>query len=136
MARTRREQVWKRANGRCEYCQIPQEFDVRPFQIDHVRAQKHRGASELNNVALSCLPCNAYKGPNVAGYDPRLNTLQRLFNPRVDDWNKTFRWDGPVLVGMTAIGRATIEVLRINAADRVAHRLLLIEAGVFPPGAN
>ena len=115
---------------------MSQDFDVRPFQIDHVRARKHRGTSGLNNVALSCLPCNAYKGPNVAGYDPQLNRLQRLFNPRLDDWHDHFEWDGLVLVGTTAIGRTTIEVLRINAADRVAHRLLLIEAGVFPPGVE
>ena len=48
MARTRREQIWKRADERCEYCQMPQQYDVRPFQIDHVRAQKHRGTSGLN----------------------------------------------------------------------------------------
>ena len=87
MAGTRRDQIWIRAAGRCEYCQMPQAFDVRPFQIDHVRAQKHRGDSGLSNTALSCLPCNAYKGPNVAGYDPELNRLQRLFNPRLDEWH-------------------------------------------------
>ena len=113
-----------------------QEFDVRPFQIDHVRAQKHRGSSGLNNFALSCLPCNAYKGPNIAGYDPELNKLQRLFNPRVDEWQDHFEWDGPVLVGTTSIGRTTIDVLRINAADRLAHRQILIDAGVFPPEAE
>jgi hypothetical protein len=113
---------------------MPQAFDVRPFQIDHVRARKHAGPSGLTNLALSCLPCNAYKGPNVAGYDPELNKLQRLFNPRLDDWDDHFEWDGALLVGTTSIGRTTIDVLRINAPDRVAHRQLLIEAGVFPAG--
>jgi hypothetical protein len=105
---------------------------VRPFQIDHVRARKHRGASGSDNSALSCLPCNAYKGPNVAGYDPELDRLQRLFNPRLDDWNDHFVWDGALLAGKTSIGRATIDVLRINAPDRVAHRESLIRAGLFP----
>jgi hypothetical protein len=45
MARTRRDQLWIRAAGRCEYCQIPQDFDVRPFQVDHIRAAKHRGTA-------------------------------------------------------------------------------------------
>jgi hypothetical protein len=36
-----------------------------------------------------------------------------------------------VLVGKTAIGRATIQVLRMNAADRVEHRRLLMAAGLF-----
>jgi hypothetical protein len=132
MARTRREHIWRRAGDRCEYCQMPQVFDVRPFQIDHVRARKHSGASGLSNTALSCLPCNAYKGPNVAGYDPELDKLQRLFNPRIDHWHDHFEWDGAILVGTTSIGRTTIAVLRINAPDRVAHRQLLIDAGVCP----
>jgi hypothetical protein len=35
--------VWERANGRCEYCQMSQEFDVLTFEVDHIIAQKHRG---------------------------------------------------------------------------------------------
>jgi hypothetical protein len=132
MARTRRQQVWNRAGGRFEYCRMPQQFDVRPFQVDHVRAQKHRGTSGIDNAALCCLPCIAFKGPNVAGYDPQLNKLQRLFNPRLDDCEIHFAWNGPVLMGRTSIGRTTVDVLRINAPDRLAHRQLLIDAGVFP----
>jgi hypothetical protein len=136
MSKTRGEQIRARARDRCEYCQIHQVFDVRPFQVDHVRSQKHRGSSGLNNVALACLPCNAFKGPNVAGYDPVLNKLQRLFNPRIDEWNRHFAWDGPILVGQTSIGRTTVEVLRINAPDRVIHRQLLIDSKLFPPRSS
>ena len=42
-------------------------------------------------------------------------------------------WNDRVLEGLTAIGRITISVLRINEPMRVRHRLLLIEPGVFPP---
>ncbi len=36
-------QVWRRA-GRCrEYCQMPQDCDDTPFEIDHVIARKHGG---------------------------------------------------------------------------------------------
>ncbi len=38
-----------------------------------------------------------------------------------------------MLVGRTAIGRATITVLNINEAEAVATRGMLMEAGVFPP---
>ena len=31
MARTRRDQIWRRAHSRCEYCQMLQDLDVRPF---------------------------------------------------------------------------------------------------------
>lgn len=133
MAVSRRQRVWDRAGGRCEYCRMPQDLDIQPFQLDHVRARKHAGPTTPANLALSCLPCNSYKGSNVAGYDPEGDDLQPLFNPRLDDWDEHFVWDGPVLRGKTPIGRATIDVLRINLPERVEHRRLLIEAGVFPP---
>lgn len=133
MAVSRRQRVWDRAGGRCEYCCMPQDFDIQPFQLDHIRAQKHAGPTTPANLALSCLPCNSYKGANVAGYDPEGDELQPLFNPRLDDWHEHFAWDGPVLLGKTPIGRTTIDVLRINLPERVEHRRLLVEAGVFPP---
>ncbi|MCC7423896.1 MAG: HNH endonuclease [Planctomycetaceae bacterium] len=131
MAKARRQQVAERAMGRCEYCRFPEELDVQPFQVDHVRAIKHSGPTTLANLAWSCLPCNAAKGPNVAGYDPEGGTLEPLYNPRADSWDDHFAWEGPVLKGKTAIGRTTIEVLKINAPDRVELRRLLIAAGLF-----
>ena len=35
--------VWQRANRRCEYCQLSQAFDERPFEIDHIISGKHHG---------------------------------------------------------------------------------------------
>ena len=131
MAVIRRRLIRDRAGGRCEYCHMRDEFDVLPFQLDHIRAQKHAGLTTAANLAWVCLPCNSYKGPNVAGYDPESNSLQPLFNPRKDIWAEHFAWDGPLLDGLTAIGRTTIEVLRVNLPGRVEHRRLLIEAGCF-----
>jgi hypothetical protein len=107
---------------------MPQELDIQPFQIDHVRAQKHGGLTEFGNLALSCLPCNSYKGPNVAGYDPESGEIVALFNPRTDQWARHFAWDGPTLIGKTSMARVTIAVLRINAPERVEHRRLLLDA--------
>lgn len=121
-----RMQVWKRAGDRCEYCRLPQSLDVLPFQIDHIIAIKHHGPTVLENLALSCCECNASKGPNIAGIE--LNAVTRLFHPRNDVWSEHFRWDGPALVGTTAVGRVTIDVLGINHPDRVEHRRILIAA--------
>jgi 5-methylcytosine-specific restriction endonuclease McrA len=126
-----RKKVWQRARGKCEYCQLPQEFSVLPHEIDHIRARKHRGATTLENTCLACAYCNGAKGSNVAGYDPDTDELVPLFNPRSDEWQSHFRWDGAVLVGKTPIGRATIEVLRINDAARVETRQLLNASGEF-----
>lgn len=124
-----RSAVRERARQRCEYCHLPDRCSVMPFQLDHVRAQKHAGADSLRNYAWSCLSCNSHKGPNPAGYDPITDTLQRLFNPRADEWDDHFEWDGALLIGLSAIGRTTIEVLRINHPDQVRHRAMLLKLG-------
>jgi hypothetical protein len=127
-----RRKVSDRADGRCEYCQLPQEFDVLPFQVDHIRPIKHGGQTLLTNLALSCFSCNVRKGPNLSGIDPQTDQVELLFNPRHDIWSEHFRWDGPRLVGLTSQARATIEVLAINAPSRIEHRGLLVAAGYLP----
>jgi hypothetical protein len=133
MERALEEAVWRRAAGRCEYCQMPQSLYHVPFQIDHIIAQKHDGPTELDNLALTCLHCNRYKGPNIAGIDTATQAISRLFHPRRDEWHAHFHWNGPVLVGRTEVGRATIAVLRMNHAIYIAVRTRLIEEGTFPP---
>lgn len=131
MAKSLRQLVRDRAQRRCEYCQMPEDGDVQPFQLDHIRATKHSGPTSFQNLAWSCLPCNVFKGPNVAGYDPESDSLQPLFNPRRDDWTEHFEWTGAELVGLTPIGRTTIQVLRINETDRIELRQLLMALDAF-----
>lgn len=126
-----RRKVRERAANRCEYCQLPQNLTVLPHQIDHIRPEKHHGRSSAENLCLACACCNAAKGPNAAGYDPQTGKLTPLFDPRSDLWSDNFAWKGPLLRGKTAVGRATIDVLSINAHERVELRRLLIAVGVF-----
>lgn len=127
--------VWHRAHHCCEYCQMPQLFDEATFEIDHAISRKHGGPTVAGNLALSCFWCNSFKGSDIAGRDKKTRRLVPLFNPRRHKWSKHFRWDGPLLVGRTPIGRVTIALLRINDAFRVTLREGLIEEGLFPlPG--
>ena len=125
---SRRHLIASRAHGRCEYCQLSQTDTILPHEIDHIRARKHRGLNTLQNTCWACAYCNAAKGSNVAGYDPLTDQLVPLFNPRADLWLDHFEWDGPILVGKTPFGRATIDVLGINRDERVEHRRLLQDA--------
>lgn len=125
--------VWRRADSCCEYCRLPQAFIPLPFEIDHIIALKHRGPTIAANLALACSACNNHKGPNIAGIDPISGAIVRLFHPRRHKWTWHFRWDGPILVGRTPIGRTTIEVLEINLLYRVVFRGSLMKEGVFPP---
>lgn len=112
---------------------MPQRYDRRTFEIDHVIPLCHGGPTRAANLCLACFFCNSFKGPNLAGIDPKTKKIVPLFHPRRHKWHRHFRWDGPRLVGRTPAGRATLVVLRINLALRVDHRLGLIEEGVFPP---
>lgn len=132
MNRAMEERVWQRAGHRCEYCQVAQEHDRLPFEIDHIIARKHRGPTRVSNLCLACFACNNHKGPNVAGVDDITKNIVKLFNPRRHKWHWHFRWDGPVLVGLTPIGRVTVTVLEINLPYRVAFRAGLIHEGLFP----
>jgi 5-methylcytosine-specific restriction endonuclease McrA len=47
--------VRQRANGRCEYCRLPQAASGVPFAIDHIVARKHKGRTSASNLAVSCI---------------------------------------------------------------------------------
>jgi hypothetical protein len=125
--------VWQRASGRCEYCQVSQTDLDLPFEVDHIVAEHHHGQTRASNLCLACFAYNRHKGPNVAGVDPETRRIAPLFNPRRNNWSRHFRWDGPLLMGLTPTGRATVEALKINLRYRVDLRQSLIEDGVFPP---
>ena len=127
------ELVWSRAGHKCEYCLIPQASYPVPFQIDHIIARQHGGLTLLGNLALSCLHCNSYNGPNIAGRDKTTKQLTPLFNPRRHHWARHFRWRGPIIVGRTAIGRVTVAVLNMNGDFLVRLRETLMKDGLFPP---
>jgi hypothetical protein len=69
-------------------------------------------------LAFACHQDNLRKGPNLTGIDPATKKLTKLFNPRRHKWTYHFRWDGPILIGRTAIGRATAAVLGMNLSHR------------------
>jgi hypothetical protein len=128
--------VRQRAGFACEYCRLPEEIHPGAFEIEHIVAKQHRGPTTSSNLAYSCLRCNRHKGPNLSGIDPLTTKLTPLFHPRRHRWDRHFRWDGPVLVGRTAVGRTTIAVLDINADLRTALRQELIDEGLILPGQS
>ncbi len=129
------ELVWSRAGRACEYCLMPATLYPAPFQIDHIIARQHDGPTASGNLALSCLHCNSYKGPNIAGRDKATKQLAPLFNPRRHRWARHFRLHGPQIVGRTPIGRVTVAVLNMNGDFLLRLREELMKDGHFPPAA-
>jgi hypothetical protein len=130
---SRREQVRSRAGGLCRYCRLSEEYEPIPFHVEHIISKKHHGTATLGNLAFSCSGCNLFKASNIAGIDPHTGRLTQLFHPRTDAWDEHFKWRGAVLMGKTAIGRTTVDVLNINHPERVRLRKLLIRLGELPP---
>ncbi len=133
MSTALRREVIERAGACCEYCRAGSEDGVIDFAIDHIIAQKHGGASQLDNLCLSCYWCNSFKGSDLSSVDwDQGGAIIRLFHPRQDTWDAHFRLDGLRIVPLTPIGRVTVFLLQLNEPARIKERRLLIELGVYP----
>jgi hypothetical protein len=128
-----RRQVIERAGNCCEYCLLHQDLAASTHQADHVIAEKHGGQTSLDNLALSCMVCNRRKGSDIGSIDPETGNLVQLFNPRTQQWADHFKLDSVYIVGLTDVGRTTVEFLQLNAFERLMERAALIRAGRYPP---
>lgn len=124
--------VARRARYRCEYCLIHEDDSGFRHEVDHIISRKHGGASVIENLGYACVPCNRFKGSDVASVDFATGQPVALFNPRRHEWATHFEFNGVTIVGLTSIGQATIRILRLNAPERLLERKTL-RAGVAPP---
>jgi hypothetical protein len=132
---TMRLQIFKRANGFCEYCKCPADFTTDFFSIEHIVPRSKGGSDELSNLAFACMGCNIFKSDKIEGIDPVSQLLLPLFNPRDMIWSENFTWDDSftLIIGKSAIGRATIESLQLNRRQVRNLRRALIAIGEHPP---
>lgn len=77
-----RRLVIERAEGKCEYCLMPQSAGAFEHEPDHIVPIQHGGETKADNLALACLRCNRRKGPNVGSFDPETGALVQFYNPR------------------------------------------------------
>lgn len=138
-----RQQVRERANYLCEYCHSSEEASAARFEIDHIYPRSKGGLDSLDNLALACQRCNAYRYNFTEGIDPVDQTSSTLFNPRIDTWNDHFAWKngGLTIVGTTTKGRATCTRLDLNdenhnAGAIVKARRLWMKGGWHPPSKD
>ena len=124
--------VVKQALQSCEYCLIHADYVTLVHEVDHVIAQKHGGATSAKNLAYACAQCNRYKGSDIASIDPETDKPEFLFNPRTQVWGEHFGFDGPTIVPLTSIARATARLLQLNHIDRILLRKELLAIGRYP----
>ncbi len=126
-----RRLVAERAEFRCEYCLLPQEFALRKHEPDHIVPRQHGGETNEANLALACVRCNRAKGPNLGSLDPATGELVRFFDPRQDQWSAHFDLDGASIVPLTGRARVTVKIFQLNRSQRLAERQQLLEPGVY-----
>jgi hypothetical protein len=85
-------------------------------------SRQHGGKDSAENLALACHHCNLHKGTNLSGLDPKTGKLTRLFHPRLDDWDEHFTNRDGAITGLSAIGRTTVTLLRMNEDGRLQLR--------------
>jgi hypothetical protein len=122
-----------RARERCEYCGMCQVLQGATFHIEHIFPRTCGGATDLENLALACPSCNLHKSDRSHGVDPETGHPAALFHPLRDVWEDHFVWNGIEVMGVTAVGRATIQTLDLNHPRRLRVRSAEAVFGLFPP---
>jgi hypothetical protein len=111
--------------------------------VTYTRNPRSTYLDSLNNLALACQRCNAYRYNFTEGIDPEDQISTPLFNPRLDTWNDHFAWKdgGLTIVGTTTKGRATCTRLDLNDENHndgaiVKARRLWMKGGWHPPSSD
>lgn len=101
------------------------------MDIEHIIPESVGGATEESNLWISCALCNSHKASRTKAIDPLSSQNVNLFNPRDDVWEEHFEWAerGALIVGLTAVGRATVGALMLNREPLVFSRRKWIVAG-------
>lgn len=130
-----KETVKIRAVNCCEYCHSQEKFATQNFSIEHICPLSQGGQTNLDNLALACQGCNNHKYNKTQGKDPISGERVFLYNPRKENWSDHFSWsnDYTLIIGLTPIGRVTVEVLRLNRKGLVNLRRILYAMGEHPP---
>lgn len=128
-------QVRQRARHCCEYCLALGQFAFSTFTLDHIIPVSKGGTDDIDNLAWACSHCNNCKYNRLQCIDPLTKVAVPLFNPRKNDWSAHFIWNKnqTIIIGISAIGRATINCLKTNRQEAVNLRGALSAFGVHPP---
>lgn len=123
--------VKERSKYSCEYCLAPEDyFYLGSYHIDHIISEIQGGSNELDNLAFSCPACNRNKGSNLSAFIIETQEVVRLYHPRKDVWNEHFELkDNGEIHPSSQIGKATIRLLKLNFAETVLLRSVLLSIG-------
>ena len=121
--------------NRCAYCQTAEELTVTIFEFEHIKPRAAGGQTLFDNLCLACPTCNRYKAHHQTAQDPLTQENISLFHPHLQVWAEHFAWseDGTELIGLTATGRVTIHLLKMNRPQLIRVRRMWVKMGEHPP---
>ncbi len=127
-------EVANRAEHHCEYCRAAEAIFNFPFEVEHIVPPLHGGTDDESNLALACRSCNLHKSDHTQFIDHETGETVRLFNPRLESWEDLFRIEreSGSIIGITPMGRATVECLRMNSESQLSTRMQWMWLGLFP----
>lgn len=130
-----RQRVREAFEDRCAYCLGAQQYVLGKHEVEHIIPKAQGGGDEEWNLCLACRLCNSHKSMRLEALDPLSQTVVPLFNPRAQAWRDHFHWsqDGVKIVGLTPIGRATVEALQLNNEIAITVRRNWVLVGWHPP---
>jgi len=101
------------------------------MHVEHYVPRSAGGKSDLDNLCYACAWCNSFKGDKTHALDPLTRLEVFIFNPRLQRWIEHFEWsqDGTQVIGITDIGRATVEALKMNNPFILPSRRFWVQAG-------
>lgn len=130
-----RRLVVERARNGCEYCRYPGRYAPQTPPVDHIIPREAGGLTTGENLAQSCQGYNGHKAAKTSASDPVTGHLVPLYHPRQQRWDEHFAWseDSLRIIGLTPVGRATVEALQLNREGLINMRRVLYAVGEHPP---
>lgn len=130
-----RRQLEEADDHRCAYCHTTQFNSGQRMVADHIIPESKGGETAFENLCFACHLCNEFKGSRTIGVDPITGQPVPLFHPRQQSWFDHFAWEESAtrVIGVTAVGRATVIALQMNHEAIVPARQRWVSGGWHPP---
>jgi hypothetical protein len=130
-----RQRIAARDRHRCAYCLTAEAVCGLRMHVDHIIPEVIGGETVEENLCLACFSCNIFKGRQVSAEDPETFEREPLFHPLREKWSDHFTWseDQTLILGLTPVGRATVQALKLNNPTVVRARVRWVQAGWHPP---
>ena len=131
---SRHNEVAEQAGRRCEYCHAPAVIFNFSLEVEHILPLSAGGSDSLDNLALACRSCNAFKGSRQFALDADTGQNTPLFHPRRDVWAEHFSIDDATetVIGITSQDRVTVAQLQLNSAEQRQALALWRQLRRFP----